>query len=125
MSTNTIKVYDLFPHRGGFSVKTVDYQGIKLTVSATSVRQAYALAYGDIWISPTDQRPVGIISICRRTTGTTLWCGCCGHDLAGRDIPHGAGITVLRNAIETHQCTRQMSSLRHRLLAAAAPTQKG
>lgn len=39
------KVYALFPHGGSFSVKTIDYHGTELSVAATSVRQAYALAH--------------------------------------------------------------------------------
>jgi hypothetical protein len=101
------------------SVKAVDYRGIKLTVAATSVRQVYALAYRDTWISPMDQRPVGIVAICRRTTGTTLWCGCPGHDVTGGHVRHGAGVTALRGAINAHDCPRQERTLRHRLLVAA------
>lgn len=124
MSPKRIRVYDLFPYWGGFSVKTVDYQGTTLTVAATSVRQAYALAYKYIWIVPADHHPVGIVSIERGTTGTTLWCGCSGHNVTGGYVPHGAGITALRKAIEAHQCPRQVPSLRDRLRAAARRQQE-
>ena len=77
------KVYVLFPHGGSFSVKTIDYHGTELSVAATSVRQAYALAHQDIWIDPEHTHPTGIVSIYRRATGFTLWCGCSGHDVTG------------------------------------------
>jgi hypothetical protein len=48
----TIKVYTLFPHFGSYSVQTVDYHGTELTVAATSVRQAYAVAHKNVWINP-------------------------------------------------------------------------
>jgi hypothetical protein len=77
-----IKIYDLHPcWGGGFSVKTIDYDGTTFTVSATSIRQAYAVAYKRAWIDPTNDHPVGVVSIYRRNTGMTLWCGCSGHDI--------------------------------------------
>jgi hypothetical protein len=131
MSASKIRIYELFPlWRGGFSVKTIDYDGTTLTVAATSVRQAYALAYKESWIDPVDIdlvgiHLVGIVSIERRTSGIKLWCGCHGHNLTGGYVPHGAGITALRKAIEAHQCPRRVPSLRDRLLAFAAPKQGG
>ncbi|MET4432081.1 hypothetical protein [Mycolicibacterium sp. 624] len=119
MSNNPIKAYDLFPRRGGFSVKTADYNGTTFAVAATSVRQAYALAYQDSWVNPNDDRPVGIVSIYRAGTGTTLWCGCSGDDVTGSQVRHGAGITAIRKAIQAHHCPRQVVGLRQRLLAAA------
>jgi hypothetical protein len=83
------------------------------------VRQAYAVAHKDVWIDPEVDHPVGIVSVCRRGTGTTLWCGCSGHHVTGGQVRHGAGIRALRKAIEAHHCHRQQSSLRDRLLAAA------
>ena len=68
----TTRVYDLYPNLGSFSCKTVDYHGVEHTVAATSIRQAYAVAHKDIWINPADEHPVGIVSIYRRDTGTTL-----------------------------------------------------
>ena len=53
----------LFPHGGSFSVKTIDYHGTELSVAATSVRQAYALAYKGIWIDPEHTYPTGIVCI--------------------------------------------------------------
>ncbi|OBG87867.1 hypothetical protein H8Z59_20335 [Mycolicibacterium fortuitum] len=116
---STLKAYELFPHRGGFSAKTVHYQGTKFTVAATSVRQAYALAYQRAWIHAHDRQPVGIVSICRVGTGTTLWCGCSGHSVTGGQVRHGAGITAIRKAIEGHHCPRRVVGLRQRLVAAA------
>ena len=125
MSTR-IKIFELYPHHGSFSVKTADYQGTAIVVAATSVRQAYALAHRDIWITPTDQHLVGIVSKYRPHTGTRLWCGCAGHGVTGGSVPHGAGITALRRAIEAHHCPRrQPPTLRQRLLAAASRTQLG
>lgn len=124
MST-PIKIYELYPRRGSFSVKTDDYDGTMLTVAATSVRQAYAMAHHDNWISADDVHPVGIVSIDRRHTGTTLWCGCSGHGVTGGSVRHGAGITALRKAIEAHRCPRrQPPTLRQRLQAAAASAQE-
>lgn len=124
MRTPPIKVYDLYPRWGGFSVKTIDYFGTVLSVAATSVRQAYAVAYKEIWIDSDDVRPVGIVSIYCTGTGTTLWCGCLGHDNMGGIVRHGDGITALRRAIESHHCARRRPTLRQRLLAAAAATKQ-
>ena len=101
------KVYALFPHGGSFSVKTIDYHGTELSVAATSVRQAYALAHKGIWIDPEHTHPVGIVSIYRRATGFTLWCGCSGHDVTGGQPRHGAGIRALRAEIDAHHCDGQ------------------
>jgi hypothetical protein len=113
---STIKIYNIYPQGASFTAQSIDYPGTKLTIAATSIRQAYAVAHKDKWINPTDSHPVGIISIYRRGDGTTLWCGCSGHNVTGGRVKHGAGITALRTAISDHQCPR---SLRHRLLAAA------
>jgi hypothetical protein len=101
----TLKVYTLFPHFGSYSVQTVDYHGTELCVAATNVRQAYAVAHKDIWINPDHPRPVGIVSIYSRDTGTTLWCGCAGHHVHG-GVRHGDGIRALRAAINAHDCPR-------------------
>ncbi|MCU1697354.1 MAG: hypothetical protein JWR34_3417 [Mycobacterium sp.] len=114
----TIKAYEIYPCFGSFSVRSVDYSGTKFTVAATTVRQAYAVAHKKTWINPTDSHPVGIVSIYRRGTGTTLWCGCSGHDVTGGQVRHGAGITALRKAINAHPCPWPQRSLRDRLLAA-------
>jgi len=98
------KVYELYPGLGGFSVRTEDYHGTALMVAATSVRQAYALAYKDIWIDPERKYPVGIVSKYRRSAGLTLWCGCSGHSVTGGDVAHGDGIRALRAAIADHHC---------------------
>ena len=101
------KVYELYPRYGSFSVKTVDYQGTALSVAATSVRQAYALAHRGIWIDPEHTHPTGIVAIYRRATGFTLWCGCSGHDVTGGQPRHGAGIRALRAEIDAHHCDGQ------------------
>jgi hypothetical protein len=113
MSVNTIKAYELYPYHGSFSVKTIDYHGTKITV-----------AHQDTWINPVDHRPVGIVSIYRRNTGTTLWCDCSGHKFTGGYVHHGADITALRKAIEAHHCPRQECTLGHRLQAAATAEQQ-
>lgn len=122
--SNAIKAYELFPHWGSFSTKTVDYNGTKYTVAATSMRQAYALAHQSSWIHPTDERPVGILSIYRRATGTTLWCGCSGHNVTGGQARHGAGVRAIRKAVEAHDCPNRVASLRDRLQAAAVTTEQ-
>ena len=103
-SSTPTKVYTLFPHHGSFSVQTIDYHGTQMMVAATSIRQAYAVAYKNIWIDPEHKYPVGIVSVYRRGTGTTLWCGCCGHSVTGGRVKHGAGIRALREAIDAHHC---------------------
>ena len=113
-SRTRTKVYELYP-RGpgpslGFSVKTEDYHGTALSVAATSLRQAYAVAYKDIWINPEHRHPVGIVSVYRRSTGFTLWCGCTGHSVTGGGVEHGAGIRALRAAIDDHHCDDQARS---------------
>jgi hypothetical protein len=118
---STIKIYDLYPRwGGGFSVKTNDYDGTTFTVSATSIRQAFAVAYKRAWIDPASGHPVGVVSIYRRSTGTTLWCGCSGHDVTGGHVLPGAGVRALRTAIDAHDCPRRVPTLRERLQAAAA-----
>ena len=114
---STTKVYTLFPTLGGFSCKTIDYHGTEYTVAATSIRQAYAVAYKDVWIDPTDKYPVGIIAIYRRTTGTTLWCGCSGHHVEGDQPDYGDGVRALRAAINAHQsvCPNLQPTLADRL----------
>ena len=69
-------------------MKTEDYHGTALSVAATSLRQAYAVAYKDIWINPEHRHPVGIVSVYRRSTGFTLWCGCTGHSVTGGGVEH-------------------------------------
>jgi hypothetical protein len=98
------KIYELYPTLGGFSVKTIDYHGTLLKVAATSVRQAYAVAYKDVWINPADDHPVGIVLIHRRNSPPSLWCGCSGHGVTGGHVNHGDGIRALRAAIAAHQC---------------------
>lgn len=112
-----IKVYELYQCGTGFSVQTVDYHGTVYTVSATSIQQAYAVAYKDVWINPRDERPVGIVSIYRRDTGPTLWCGCSGHRLSGGQPERGVGIRALRAAIKAHndQCPHYRPPLADRL----------
>ena len=88
-------------------MQTVDYHGSALMVAATSVRQAYAVAYKDVWIDPQHKYPVGIVSRYDRRTGYTLWCGCSGHSVTGGDVAHGAGIRALRAAIYAHHCDDQ------------------
>lgn len=121
---STIKAYELYPRRGGFSVKTADYNGTTFTVAAISVRQAYALAHRRAQINPNDERPVGVLSIYRVGTGTTLWCGCSGHNVTGGQVRHGAGITAIRKAIQAHGCPNRVASLRDRLVAAAATNRR-
>lgn len=99
-----IRIYHLYPCGDAFSVQTVNYHGTEITVSAISIQQAYAVAYKDSWINPSDTHPVGIVSIYRRTTGTTLWCGCRGHHVIDGQVRHGAGIRALREAINAHHC---------------------
>jgi hypothetical protein len=84
--------------------QTVDYHGTVITVSAVSVQQAYAVAYKNVWIDPDDTHPVGIVSIHRNLTGTTLWCGCSGHHIIDGQVRHGAGVRALREAINAHHC---------------------
>ena len=104
-SRTPTKIYELYPQGlGGFSVKTEDYHGTTLMVAATSVRQAYAVAYKDIWIDPEHKYPVGIVSRYSRSAGYTLWCGCKGHSVTGGDVQHGDGIRALRAAINAHHC---------------------
>lgn len=118
---SAIRSYVLFPQWGGsFSTKTDDYGGTRYTVAATSIRQAYAVAHQRAWIHAHDKQPVGIIAIYRRTTGTTLWCGCSGHNVSGGQVRHGAGITAIRKAIQAHGCPNRVASLRDRLVAVAA-----
>ena len=76
-------------------------------MAATSVRQAYAVAHKGIWIDPEHTYPVGIVSVYRRSTGFTLWCGCTGHSVTGGGVDHGAGIRALRAAIDAHHCDDQ------------------
>jgi hypothetical protein len=103
-----IRVYELYPQGlGGFSVKTVDYHGTKMSVAATSVRQAYAVAHKGAWIDPGHNYPIGIVSVYDRDRGTTLWCGCSGHRVMGGQVRHGAGIRALRAAIDAHHCDEQ------------------
>lgn len=83
---------------------TADYSGVIVKVAATSIKQAYALAYKGVWITPTDSHPVGIVSIYRDTDGIELWCGCRGHDVFSGPPRHGAGVRRIRNAIDTHTC---------------------
>jgi hypothetical protein len=98
------RVYVLFRRGGGFSAKTIDYHGTSISVAATSIRQAYAVAHKDIWIDPEHKYPVGIVSTYQRDKGTTLWCGCSGHSVKGGQPKHGAGVRALRVAIEAHSC---------------------
>lgn len=116
----TTKIYELYPRRGSFSTKTVDYHGNAYSVAATSIRQAFAVAHADLWINSHDTHPVGIVAIYSAATGLTLWCGCRGHDLTGGHVQHGAGITTLRAAIKVHEasCPNRVPSLRERLLSA-------
>ena len=108
-----VKVYELCPRGGSFSVQTVDYHGTAYSVAATSVRQAYAVAHKDVWIDPTDAHPVGIVGVYRRDTGTTLWCGCCGHHVTGGQPDRGAGMRALRAAaIDAHHCGGQQAANR-------------
>ncbi len=105
------RIYELYPCLGTFSCKTVDYYGTVYTVSATSVRQAYAVAHKGVWIDPTVEHPVGIVSVYRRDKGTTLWCGCSGHQLTGGQVNHGAGIRALRAAISAHRCGQEAAAM--------------
>lgn len=98
----TTKVYELYPCSGGFSVKTVDYHGTAYLVAATSVRQAYAVAYKHVWIDPHATHPVGIMAIYNTKPGFELWCGCNGHGVIGGAPDHGAGIRAIRAAIDAH-----------------------
>lgn len=118
----TTKIYELYPHRGSFSTKTVNYNGTTYAVAATSIRQAFAVAHAESWIDPHDSHPVGIVSIYSVPTGYTLWCGCRGHHLTGGYVRHAAGVTALRAAIKSHDavCPNRVPTLRERLLAAKA-----
>ena len=117
MSATRVRVYVLFPYRGSFSVKTEDYRGVVYTVAATNVRQAYAVAHNKVRIDPEESDPVGIISICDGGTGTTLWCGCAGHEVIGGTPAYAAGIRAIRIAIDTHNehCPNRRPSLAERL----------
>lgn len=99
-----IKVYALYPtDNGGYSAQSVLYVGIYYTVAATSIRQAYAMAYGEIWADPNDDYPVGLLLRYRRDFGQTLGCGCRGHNRMA-DPKHGAGIQAIRQALRNHNC---------------------
>lgn len=98
------KVYAIFPCGLGFTAKTPAHTNETIyTVAATSIRQAYAVAYKRVWINPEHAHPVGIISIYQRGKGVTLWCGCSGHDVHGGKVRHGTGVRALRTAIADHR----------------------
>lgn len=100
-----IRLYELYPHRGSFSVMTIHCHQRYLVVAATSVRQAYALAHKGIWIDPDADAPVGIMLTYTAEEGTTLWCGCRGHNV-GVGLPldhHGGGVTAVRAAVTAHR----------------------
>lgn len=117
MSVARVRVYILFPRWGSFSVKIEDYRGVVYTVAATNVRQAYAVAHNNVWINPEVIRPVGVISICDGEAGTTLSCGCSGHEVIGGTPAHAAGIRAIRVAIDAHNshCPNRRPSLAERL----------
>lgn len=98
-----VKCYHLFPVLGRLTPNTADYTGTVYAVSATSLRQAMALAYKGAWINPDDDYPLGIISEYVRERGYRLWCGCRGHWCAV-DPGHGSGIRAIRAAIASHHC---------------------
>lgn len=66
-SRTPTKVYELYPYLSGFSVKRVDYHGIAMSVAATSVSQAYAVAHKNVWIDPEHKYRS---ALCRSTTPT-------------------------------------------------------
>lgn len=118
MTSPSLRVYVLYPRFGGFSVRSIDYQGKLLYVSARSVRQAYALAHNDDWIHPEAPSPVGIVSRYDSERGRTLWCGCTSHSVTGGHVGHGDGIRAIRRAIAAHNdCPRpsDLQALRARL----------
>lgn len=121
---STVKIYELYPRRGSFSTKTIDYNGTAHLVAATSIRQAFAVAHQGTWINPHDTHPVGIVSVYSAQSGNTLWCGCRGHDLTVGHVRHGAGVTALRAATKSHDavCPNRVPTLRERLLAAKEAT---
>lgn len=121
----TIKVYHLYPTGSRYSTRVNDYCGTVVAVAATSIRQAYALAYNKRWIDPDARYPIGVVSIHHRD-GITLWCGCSGHHL-GFGVEHMDGVTALRQAIADHYKTaahqRFLADNVRRLTNAAARTE--
>lgn len=71
-----IKLYELYPTFGKFSVKTVDYRGDVIGVAAVSVKQALYFAYKGAWAND-PETPLGIVWECRkhRTPDTVMWTG--------------------------------------------------
>lgn len=106
---NKLRIYVLYPFLGSFSVEAVNDPGRSLSISATSVRQAYALAHGDHWICANDPTPIGIVSAYSCVRGTKLWCGCSGQNVTGGHVSRGDGIRAVRKAIAAHDCPRPVN----------------
>jgi hypothetical protein len=60
MDDVTVRVYELYPVGGGYSVKTIDYEGVIYAIAATSVKQAYYFAYNEVWAKDAE-KPRGIL----------------------------------------------------------------
>jgi hypothetical protein len=91
-----VKVYELYLTGGGFSVKTIDYNGRVIAVAATSVKQAYYLAYNKVWAKDSEV-PLGIIwtyNKWEKGPDHTFWNGTTGWGLDGYGASspqHGEG----------------------------------
>jgi hypothetical protein len=107
VSSQRIKVYNLFPSWRGLSAMTADYHGETIKVAAASIRQAYYLAGRMVWSGGPDQ-PLGVLEHYTRDGPDEgwhlLWCGCRIH--GGIGLKHGAGKRAIVAAMQTHLAER-------------------
>lgn len=106
MSHNKPRTYTLFPTGRGFSNKTGDYRGQSLTIVAHTIRQAYGLAFNDVWALDSSH-PVGIVESYEREGHPEgwheLWCGCRLHGGIGFD--HAQRASVITAVMRRHETT--------------------
>lgn len=98
-----MRIYQLYPAGGRFSNKSIDYTGVAYYVLASSIKQAYYLAYHNEW-SGGICAP-GIVDVYTRG-GTVvnegwhqLWDGCRIH---GTFVSHGDRSTKVSNMMQEH-----------------------
>jgi hypothetical protein len=44
-----MRLYTLYPTIDGYSNKTIDYNGVELSIAAESIKRAFYFAYNDVW----------------------------------------------------------------------------